>query len=147
MSEQLIRKNCEFLKADEELGVIYGFAMVSYEKAGMSDSTEPVDADGYKKYYDLAEDWVPEPDITAAAYEFMKAGHRPMLDEHTGESVGEVAFCFPLTKSFTKSLGIDSPYLGLLIGAKPYNKSMIQDYKQGLKTGFSINVYGKKEFD
>ena len=130
----------EVLKVDSELGIVFGWAIVCKE-------------DG-EDYYDLQGDHIPEDSMLKAAAEFMQlsrtAGnmHRTVgrgyydeeqfLSGQLVETVGSIVFAFPLTTDLAKACNIRSKRSGLLIGMKILDKAILDKFKDGTYTGFSI---------
>lgn len=111
-------------KVDVELGLVMGFAIVCEE-------------DG-KPYYDLQGDHIPEDSMLKAAADFM-ANSRVAKEMHAGEDAGSVLFAFPLTKDIAESMGISAyTKTGLMIAMKPSSADMLEKFKSGEYTGFSI---------
>ena len=127
---------CQIMKVDDEKGLVFGFAMICK-------------VDG-EPYIDLHDDHIPEDAMFKAASEFMKSdrisgdmhergpGAQPVVD-------GQILFAFPLTTEIAKSLDIECPQTGLLIGMKP-SPEVLEKFKDGTYTGFSIGGhYGVNE--
>jgi putative serine protease XkdF len=115
--------DCTLLKADKDLGLVFGWAIVSTENGN--------------PYYDVQGDHIPEDSMLEAAAEFMLK-HRTMKVMHAGKKVGSVVFAWPMTEEIAKAMGISSKRTGLMIAAKPDSKSVITRFKDGKYTGFSI---------
>lgn len=113
----------QLAKVSDELGIVFGFAIVCKQ-------------DG-EAYYDLHDDHIPEPAMLEAAADFMQTD-RVMLDMHAGEAKGQVVFAFPLTTEIAKSLGIETRQTGLLIGMKPSDPAILDKFRSGEYSGFSI---------
>jgi hypothetical protein len=118
-----------FVKVDDELGLVFGFAIVC-NKSG-----EP--------YYDLHGDHIPEDSMLKAATDFMlhsrMAGEMHERDDHKQPvASGSVVFAFPLTSEIAKSLDIKTDQTGLLIAMRPDKKEILNKFKSGEYTGFSI---------
>lgn len=122
-----IDSTAEFLKVDESLGIVFGFAAVCTENG------EP--------FYDKQDEHLPEEAMLKASADFMENA-RVSTDMHAraGEEVvpdGTVLFAFPLTGEIAKALSITSPRTGLLIGMKP-SAEVLAKCKAGDHRGFSI---------
>lgn len=113
---------CEVRKVDEELGLVFGWAIVCEEDG------EP--------YYDLQGDNIPQASMLKAATGFAK-GARMAKEMHVGGGRGTVVFMLPLTADIAKSLDIRSRRAGLIIGMAP-DEEMLQKFKSGELRGFSI---------
>lgn len=122
------KRSAEVLKVDEELGLVFGFAIISKQ-------------DG-EDYYDLQGDHIPEEAMLKAATDFMQ--HSRVAGEMHEKAVGEIVFAFPLTTEIAKALDIETPQTGLLIGMKP-DEETLQKFKDGELKGFSIG--GVREED
>lgn len=119
----------EFIKVDEELGLVFGFAIVCKQNG--------------KEYFDLHGDHIPEDSMLKAATDFMLnsriAGEMHGRDEdHKPVVKGSVVFAFPLTQEVAKALDIETKQTGLLIAMKPHSKDILDKYRSGEYTGFSI---------
>lgn len=119
----------EFVKVDEELGLVFGFAIVCKT--------------GGKDYYDLHNDHIPEESMMRAATDFMlksrMAGDMHERDQEDAPvAKGNVVFAFPLTTDVAKSLDINTDTTGLLIAMKPDDPEILGKFKSGVYTGFSI---------
>lgn len=125
------RKTGEVIKTSDELGLVFGLAIVCLE-------------DG-KPYFDSYGDHVPEDVMLKHAADFM-ANSRISTDMHAradGKPVqdGSVVFAFPFTTEIAKSLGIETvKRTGLLIGMKP-SPAVFKKFKSGEYTGFSIGGF------
>ena len=121
----------EIAKVDDELGLVFGFAIVST----LDD----------QPYFDVQGDHIPEDAMLKAATDFME-NSRMAKEMHTGDSKGTVLFAFPLTAEIAKSLDIETKKTGLLIAMKP-DEDMLTKFKDGTLTVFSIGgSYGDVEF-
>lgn len=110
-------------KVDESLGLVFGYAIVCKK-------------DG-EEYYDLAGDHIPEQAMLKAATNFAQRD-RVAKEMHEGEKAGTVVFLFPLTEEVAKSLNIETSQTGLLIAMKPDSPEMLEKFRSGEYTGFSI---------
>ena len=120
-------RNCEFLKVDDELGLVFGFAIVCME--------------GGVPFIDLQKDCVPEVDMVEAGLDLMEnpiSGDNHARDDE-GQPVidGRIPFVFPLTAEIAKSMGIVTERTGLMIGMKP-SPEVLAKFKDGTYKGFSI---------
>lgn len=129
----------DFLKVDEELGLILGFAIVCTEDG------EP--------YFDLGSvdpvtgvrtrDHIPDDAMLRKATNFMKNA-RVACDMHTRDAEGNVVpdgsvvFAFPLTAEIAKSLDITTQRTGLLVAVAPDNPETLAKARRGEYRGFSI---------
>lgn len=114
----------DFVKVNEELGIVFGWAIVC-KVAG-------------EDYYDLQGDHIPEESMLKATSDF--ACHSRVAGEmHSRELVGgSVPFIFPMTEEIAKSLGVTTENTGLIIGMMPNDDEVLQKFKDGTYTGFSI---------
>lgn len=112
----------KFLKVDEDLGVVFGWGLICKRNG--------------EDYYDLHNDNAAEAGMLAASVDFMSKSQRAK-EMHVGGVVGQ-AFVFPLTTEIAKSLGINSDTTGMLLGWKPDDKAVLQKFRDGTYTGFSI---------
>ena len=113
----------DFVKVDEEHGLVIGWAIVSK-------------VDG-EEYYDVQGDHIPEDAMLKASVDFM-ANSRISKDMHQGEKTGSVIFAFPMTAEIAKSMGIQTQNTGLMIAIKPDSPAILEKFKKGEYTGFSI---------
>lgn len=112
----------ELTKFDEQLGLVFGFAVVSK-------------VDG-KPYFDSQGDHIPEEAMLKAATDFM-INSRVAKEMHDGPPTGEVVFAFPLTTEVAKALDIQCPKTGLLIAMRP-GPAALAKFRAGEYRGFSI---------
>ena len=114
----------EVIKVDDSLGLVFGYAIVCKEKG------EP--------YYDLQGDYIPEDVMLEAAVDFMESS-RPIGEMHkTTTDGGLVVFMFPMTAEVAKAYKIETPRTGLLVAVKPNDPAILEKFKSGEYTGFSI---------
>lgn len=113
----------QVLKVDSDLGLVFGFAIVSNE--------------GGEPYYDVQGDHIPEDSMLKAATSFMERS-RVAKEMHQGEQVGDVLFAFPLTSEIASSLDITTKRTGLLIAMKVRDEETLRKFRDGELTGFSI---------
>lgn len=119
----LFEKTGEFFKVDQELGIAYGWAIVSSENGA--------------PYFDLQGDHIPEDVMVEALLDFSK-NSRVGKDMHAGEQTGEHVFLYPMTKATMSGLGISGGKTGAIVGYKPTNKADLAQIAAGTRTGFSI---------
>lgn len=111
-------------KVDSNLGLVMGYAIVC-EKNG-------------QPYFDTQGDHIPEDAMLEAAADFM-ANSRVAKEMHTGDEAGQVLFAFPLTKDIAEAMGIKAyEKTGLMIAMKPATNEMLDKFKTGEYSGFSI---------
>lgn len=122
MNKQDTLQATEIVKVDEQLGLVFGFAIVSK-------------IDG-EPYFDSQGDHIPDDAVLKAGADFF-ANARVAKEMHQGDAIGEVVFGFPLTEEIAKSLAIQSRAHGLLIAMRPA-PDVLAKFKDGTYTGFSI---------
>ncbi len=120
--------DAQILKVSEELGLIFGFAMICK-------------IDG-EDYYDTDGDHFTERGMLEASTEFAKV--RVACTMHARDGAGQpvqdggVIHQFPLTTEIAKALEIETRMTGLLIALAPDNPETMEKAKNGDFTGFSI---------
>lgn len=117
------RLYAEVEKVDDSLGLVMGFAIVCK-------------IDG-EDYWDVQEDHIPESTMLKASLDFMQ-NSRVVKEMHDGEERGSVVFAFPLTTDIAKSMGISCQKTGLMIAMKPASDEILEKFRTGEYTGFSI---------
>lgn len=129
--DSITEKVFQVAKVSTELGIIFGWAVISKIRG------EP--------YFDTQGDHIPEDAMLHAATEFMInsriAGHMHRYasdDARSVERVGEVVFAWPMTSEIAKMMGITTPTTGLMIGMKVTRPEILERFKDGTYTGFSI---------
>lgn len=110
-------------KVDEELGLVFGWAIVSKVEG--------------EDYFDTQGDHIPENAMLKASAEFMQ-NSRMAKEMHVGEGKGSVVFAFPMTEDIAKAMGMETKQTGLMIAMKPDDAEMVKKFKDGTYTGFSI---------
>ena len=123
MSEIITKTESSFFKFDENLGLLFGYAIVS-------------EVDG-EPYYDTQGDYIPGDSMLKAAADFMK-NSRAAGDMHEDTDAGQVVFCWPMTDEIAKAFDIQVKKTGLLIAVKPDDDEMLSKFASGEYTGFSI---------
>ena len=121
-SGERFERICNIVKTDDELGLVFGFAMICSK-------------DG-NAYIDTQDDFIPERAMLKAAVSFMSNTTRTSGDMHA-KADGKVVFAFPLTADIAKALDIETQTTGLLIAMKP-SPEVLTKFKTGEYTGFSI---------
>jgi hypothetical protein len=115
----------QILKANAELGVLFGFAIVCMEKG--------------QPYVDLQNEHAPEQAMLKASLKYAQGERRAKLQHADGNVFdGQVVFAFPLTGEIAKAMGIVTERTGLIVGLKPDDPMTLLLHKAGLLTGFSI---------
>ena len=111
------------VKVDDTLGLVMGYAIISTREG------EP--------YFDSQGDHIPEASMLEASVDFMK-NSRVAKEMHQGEEKGSVLFAWPLTEEIAKAFGIQTSTTGLMIAMLPDNEEVLEKFKSGEYTGFSI---------
>ena len=111
------------VKIDESLGLVMGYAIVCSEVG------EP--------YFDLQGDHIPEDAMLKAALDFMQ-NSRLAGEMHSGVDKGAVVFAWPMTAEIAKAFGIVTDTTGLMIAIRPSSDAMLEKFRDGTYTGFSI---------
>lgn len=121
-------RTCEFLKVEESLGLIMGYAIICKQNG--------------EDYYDLQGDHIPEDSMLEAATDFMLHSRDgcEMHARQDGEVVkgGTVVFCWPMTTDIAKSLNLKPDMTGLLVAIRPDNEEALAKARNGEYRGFSI---------
>jgi|GEM_PF-2276785 len=123
VSRDKIGYDAEVLKVDDGLGLVMGWAIIST-------------IDG-EPYFDKQGDHIPEETMLESAADFMK-NSRVASDMHDGESHGRIIFAWPMTEEIAKSFGLETTTTGLMIAMKPDNDEVLEKFRNGDYTGFSI---------
>ena len=132
----LISANEMLKSVDDDLGVIFGWAIVCED-----DAIEGED----KRYFDLHGDHVPEGSMLKASTDFM-LDHREGKIMHRGDTIGDVVFAWPQTREIAKKFDEQCKVFGLKIGWRPRDRALLSKFKDGTYTGFSIGgSYGDIE--
>ncbi len=114
-----------FIKVDESLGLILGWAIICKK-------------DG-EEFFDSQGDHIPEQSMLEAATDFMKNSREAKEMHDSDESLpGSVVFAFPMTSDIAKSFGIETKQTGLIIAMKPESEEVLEKFRSGEYTGFSI---------
>lgn len=131
MSHLHLVAKAEVAKVDETLGLVYGWAIICTEKG------EP--------HYDLQGDHIPEPVMTSAASDFMKHS-RVAKEMHTGEQIGTIVHSFTLTTDIAKAMNIQTEKTGWMVAMQPDDPAILEKFRNGELTGFSIGGTCEYEF-
>ena len=121
MSEDEI--GCKVCKVSDQLGIVFGWAMISTFKG--------------KPYVDTQGDHIPEDAMLKAATDFMMK-RRAFRAMHQGDAIGTVVYAWPLTKELAAAFKLESDTTGFMIGVKPNDPEVLEKFKLGEYTGFSI---------
>jgi hypothetical protein len=117
-------------KVDTALGLVFGWGIICKQ-------------DG-KDYFDLQGDHIPEDAMLEAVTEFMVEGGAAK-EMHQGVVKGRILFAFPLTTDVAKAFGLETTQTGLMLALKPDSPEMLEKFRTGEYTGFSIG--GKRILD
>jgi hypothetical protein len=120
----------EVFKVDEELGLVFGWGLVSNVNG--------------EAFFDSQGDHIPEGAMLKAAADFMLGG-RVAKEMHVGDSKGTILFAWPLTADIAKAMEIETKFTGLMIAMKPHSPEILEKFKSGEYSGFSIG--GKRVVD
>lgn len=121
-------------KVDAEHGLVIGYAIVCEEfKLAKADDAAP----SWVPYFDVQGDHIPEDAMLAASTDFMLHS-RVGKGMHAGEQIADVVFAFPVTKDIAEALGWEVRKTGLAIAWKPASQEILDNFKSGKWTGFSI---------
>ncbi len=115
--------SAEVVKVDEALGLVMGFAIVCEE--------------GGEPYFDVQGDHIPEDSMLKAALDFME-NSRVAGEMHAGGDRGTVVFAWPMTTDIAKAFGIVTSRTGLMVALRPSDDAMLEKFRDGTYTGFSI---------
>lgn len=116
-------RTVQFVKADEEQRIVWGWASVATEKGA------PV--------VDLHGDHIPMIELTRASTEFMLTS-RVGKTEHVGTKTSEIVHSLPLSAELAKALGVETDREGWIIGTKVYDDATWDLVKSGKLPAFSI---------
>ena len=98
-----------------------------------------------KDYFDSQGDNINETEMRKAATGFM-INSREAREMHGKVCKGKVIHSLPFTTELAESLGMDEiPRTGWIVGIKPESDEVLQKYKSGEYTGFSIGGSAKRE--
>lgn len=118
-----VANDARVVKVSEELGLVMGYAIICTHKG--------------EDYYDLQGDHIPEDAMLKSSFEFMR-DLRTAGEMHDGTEAGTVVFAWPMTAEIAKSFGIKTDTTGLMIAMRPHDDAMLEKFKSGEYTGFSI---------
>lgn len=117
------------VKLDEELGIVYGWALTDTTKDGA--------------YFDLQGDNVKaNNDLVKAALQFVRDGAKADEMHDRAAKGGWVPFVLPVTKDVAEWLGIEQT--GLIAGMQP-TAEVFAKFKSGELKGFSIDGTGDRK--
>lgn len=113
----------DIVKVDSTLGLVLGYAIVCKNNG--------------KEYYDTQGDHITEEAMLEAATDFMQKG-RTVKEMHAGKGKGTVVFAWPMTTDVAKAFGMKVKKTGLLVAIKPDDPDILEKFRTGEYTGFSI---------
>lgn len=119
------------LKVDDELGLVLGWAIICT-------------IDG-EEYFDKQGDYIPDNGMLEAATDFMQ-NSRVAKEMHIGDEKGTVVFAWPMTSEIAKAFDIEVHQTGLMIAMKPDNDEMLEKFRDGTYSGFSIGGHRLPDF-
>lgn len=137
MTDVQFSSQATFLKVEETLGLIIGFACIcEVDGEPYYDTGETVDGVRFR-------DHIPPEAMLKAAAEFMKNSRMAgVMHERDGDgqpvSAGNVLFAFPMTAEIAASLDMTTKRTGLLVGLVPDDPEALDKAREGLYRGFSI---------
>ena len=123
MTEKNFDIRTKICKVDENLGLVMGWAIICKKQ----------DED----YFDLQGDHIPEDSMLKAALDFME-NSQVAKEMHDGDPIGSVVFAMPITKDIAEAFGLLTHTTGLMIAIKPTDDDMLEKFRKGELTGFSI---------
>jgi hypothetical protein len=124
------RHDLSVLKVDDELGLVFGWAIVS--------------KDAGADYFDVQGDHIPEHSMLKAATDFMLSD-RVGKEMHAGDAKGTIVFAWPLTEDIAKAMGLATDRTGLMIAWKPHDAATLDKFRSGEYSGFSIGGHRNKD--
>lgn len=116
-------------KVSDELGLVFGWAIISKLNG--------------KEYFDTQGDFISESVMLKAAADYMQNG-AVAKEMHVGDEKGKVVFAWPMTEDIAKAMGISASQTGLMIAMKPDHPSMLEKFRNGTYSGFSIGGRGER---
>jgi hypothetical protein len=138
MTEVTFSTEATFMKVEESLGLIIGFAVICEVDGQPYYDLGSVDSEGVR-----TRDHIPPSAMLKAATEFM-ANSRVASEMHERDEnnkpvrAGEVIHTFPLTAEIAASLDITTKRTGLLVAIKPSDPAVLDKARKGEYRGFSI---------
>lgn len=125
-----------FLKVSDELGLIFGFAMICKVEGEDYFDLGEVDSDGIRVC-----DYIPEDVMLEAALDFMQNSRVAGVMHKSAKREGDIVFAFPLTSEIAAALDITTKRTGLLVAMKPDSQETLDKARSGEYRGFSIGGY------
>lgn len=123
-----VTNQVKLTKVDDSLGLVFGWAIIS--KIAGAD------------YFDTQGHHIPEDVMLKGASDYMQNG-AIAKEMHVGGEKGKVVFAWPMTADIAEAMGVRSDQTGLMIAMKPDNDSMLQKFRDGTYSGFSIGGSGE----
>ena len=123
MAEIVKRFDAEVAQVDADVGVVFGYAIVCANEDGA--------------YYDKQGDHITEDAMLHATSAYMQSDRAAKI-MHDGEPIGTVLHSFPLTAEISEALGLSASKTGWLIGFKPDSDDVLDKFRTGELSGFSI---------
>ena len=126
MSNERFQVTSDICKVDDNLGLVFGWAIVCKQNG--------ID------YFDTQGDHIPESAMLEAATDFMLHS-RVARDMHKADEEplpGSIVFAFPMTTDVAKAFNFPTEQTGLLIAMKPEDPEVLAKFQSGEYTGFSI---------
>lgn len=123
----------KILKVSDELGLVFGWAMIATDQT--------IDGDD-KRYFDKHGDHIPMNAQINAMCKFMMDA-RVGKGMHQGDDIADVLFAMPIDQDFLDGFGLQFSDIakakeGMAIAWKPRNRADLEKFKSGEWTGFSI---------
>lgn len=129
------RQDFELLKVDESLGLVLGWGIICKTSG--------------EDYVDLQGEHIPEDVMFRGAVDFMKNSQMlgemhervPNPEDPTSKQPvwkGQVVFAWPMTTEVAKAYGITTSTTGLMVAVAPDSPEVLDKFRKGEYTGFSI---------
>ena len=140
-SAKIVKVN-DVINVDAEHGLVFGYAIVSKvadDDGNLEDYYDlNVDTDGVYKGKRVPENITEEAMFKAAVDAAATGFQLPGDVNHAGPDVGEYYFMFPVTTEIAKALDWTVKKTGLVVGYHPGDDAVLEKFKSGELTGFSI---------
>jgi hypothetical protein len=141
-ASKIVKVN-DVLNVDEEHGLVFGYAIVSKTRDSFDGEFADyydlnIDRDGVHKGQRVPE-CITEDAMFKAAVDASETGMQlPGDEQHAGPDVGAYYFMLPVTEEIAKALDWQVKKTGLVVGYHPGDDAVLQKFKDGTYTGFSI---------
>jgi hypothetical protein len=135
MSITALTSTTDLLKVDDELGVVFGYAIVCREKDDQGNWTDHYDTQGHH---------IPESEMLKASIAFAQQqaiAKAASKDMHEGDDIQDVVLMLAVTEELATALDWEIKKTGLVIALKP-TPDVLDMYKKGERTGFSMGGTG-----